>query len=268
MRLDIPRTIIPRNAFIPILLLSLLISVLLVSTGCNSRESSIAPPQDDLSIEVLGTEQWQPPEGQPGQGRLLNTTRGDIEAIIHQDSDSTVRSKAILWVSGASGGFNGPGDGVYRVLAEELKPQMTSLRINYRHPGDLQESVLDTLAGIEFLEGTGHTNIVLVGHSFGGAVVISAAPNSPSVKAVVALSSQTFGANNAADVSPRPLLLVHGEEDMQLPPHLSQKIYDWAKEPKELVLYPDAGHSLRERKDELHDLLRDWIIEKSNQSPL
>ncbi len=139
---------------------------------------------------------------------------------------------------------------------------MTSLRINYRQPGDLQESVLDTLAGISFLKGTGHTDIALVGHSFGGAVVISAAPISPLVKAVVALSSQTYGASGAASVAPRPLLLVHGEEDIRLPPHCSQMIYDWAKEPKELVLYPNARHGLRECKDELHDLMSDWLVQK------
>lgn len=217
--------------------------------------------QDDLSILILGIEKWQPPEGQAGQGMLLNTTRGDIEAIIHHESDS-YKSKAIVWVWGAHGGFDGPGDGIFGVLAEELKSQMTSLRINYRQPGDLQESVLDTLAGISFLKGTGHTDVALVGHSFGGAVVITAAPISPLVKAVVALSSQTYGASGAANVAPRPLLLVHGEEDIRLPPHCSQMIYDWAREPKELVLYPKARHGLRECKDELHDLLRGWIIEK------
>ncbi len=117
---------------------------------------------------------------------------------------------------------------------------MTSLRINYRQPGDLQESVLDTLAGISFLKGTGHTDIALVGHSFGGAVVIQAAANSPLVKAVLALSSQTYGASGVASVAPRPLLLLHGEEDMRLPSHTSQTIYDWAKGPKDLGLYPEA----------------------------
>ena len=107
------------------------------------------------------------------------------------------------------------------------------------------ESVLDTMAGISFLKGTGHTEIVLVGHSFGGAVVISAAPFSPLIKAVVALSSQTGGATNAADVSPRPLLLVHGEDDTRLPSRCSEMIYDWANDPKELVIYPGAEHGLR-----------------------
>jgi hypothetical protein len=32
--------------------------------------------------------------------------------------------------------------------------------------------------------------------------------------------------------------------------------------PKELILYPDAEHGLRECKDELHDLLCRWIPAK------
>ena len=78
----------------------------------------------------------------------------------------------------------------------------------------------------------------------------------------MALSSQTAGASGADKVSPKPLLLAHGQDDTRLPPHCSQQIYDWAKEPKELVLFPGAEHGLRECKDELHDLVRDWILNK------
>ncbi|MCI0438573.1 MAG: prolyl oligopeptidase family serine peptidase, partial [Chloroflexi bacterium] len=183
------------------------------------------------------------------------------EAIIHHERDTT---KAIVWVWGAFGGFDGPAEGIYGVLAEELKTEITSLRVNYRHPNLLDESVMDTLAGVTFLTATGHTDIALVGHSFGGAVVISAAPFSARVKAVVALSSQTCGARNAAAVSPRPLLLVHGQDDYRLPPQCSEQIYEWAREPKELVIYPGAGHGLRQCKDELRELLKRWIGEKLN----
>jgi dienelactone hydrolase len=133
------------------------------------------------------------------------------------------------------------------------------LRVNYRDPRSLQESVLDTLVGISFLAGTGHTDILLVGHSFGGAVVITAAPLSDKIRAVIALSSQTFGARKADKVSPRPLLLVHGQGDTRLSPQCSEQIYEWAEEPKELVLYPGAEHGLMECKDELRVLLTGWI---------
>ena len=221
---------------------------------------------NDLSIQIQGVVPWQAPEGQAGQGMLLKTTRGDIEAIIHHDQE-TPTTKGIVWVWGARGGFDGPADGIYGDLAENLKTGITSVRINYRDPRLLQESVLDALVGISFLAGTGHTDILLVGHSFGGAVVITAAPFSDRVKGVIALSSQTFGAREAGNVSPRPLLLVHGQNDTRLPPSCSEQIYEWAEEPKELVLYPGAEHGLMECKDELRALLADWITNHFDALP-
>jgi hypothetical protein len=226
----------------------------------------MASEQEDLSIEIQGVVPWQAPEGQAGQGMVLQTTRGDIQAIIHHDQ-ATPTKQGIVWVWGARGGFDGPADGIYGDLAENLKTGITSLRINYRDPRLIQESVLDTLVGISFLVGTGHTDILLVGHSFGGAVVITSAPFSDKVKAVIALSSQTFGARDVGKVSPRPLLLVHGQEDTRLPPSCSEQIYEWAEEPKDLVLYPGAEHGLMECKDELRTLLADWITNQFDAPP-
>src|SRR5438270_13190766 len=138
----------------------------------------------------------------------------------------------------------------------------TSLRLHYRHPGVYVASVLDVRAGLAFLKGRGCSRVVLMGHSFGGAVVIAAGTLTDQVVAVVALSPQTYGAQGAVYVAPRPLLLVHGLADTRLPPSCARQIYQWAEEPKELVFYPGAGHGLRECKGELHALLYRWIPEK------
>lgn len=82
-------------------------------------------------------------------------------------------------------------------------------------------------------------------------MVISAAPLSPLVKAVAALSSQTLGARDADRVCPRPLLLVHGENDTRLSADCSRLIFSWAKHPKELVIHPGAGHGLIQCREEL-----------------
>ena len=219
---------------------------------------------NEFSIRIVGVAPWDAPEGESGRGVLLRTTRGDIRAILHHappedGGRAGTTNRAIVWVWGARGGFAGPAGGVYRDLAEELKGEITSLRLDYRHPNVLHECVMDALAGVSFLTGTGHSEIALVGHSFGGAVVISAAPFSESVKAVAALSSQTYGAQGAARVSPRPLLLAHGGADSRLPPRCSEQIYEWAREPKELIIYPDAEHGLAECQDELRVMLRDWL---------
>ena len=213
-----------------------------------------------LEIRVLAVEGIPPTEGQPGMAVQIHTTRGRINAIHHQAQEP---KGAVVWVWGARGGYDGPADGIYGVLAEELLPSgISSLRVNYRDPDDFNECVMDTLAGVSLMTSLGYTSIALVGHSLGGAVVISAAPFSNAVKAVVALSSQTFGAQRADLVAPRSLLLVHGEDDTRLGPQCSRQIYDWAKEPKELVLYPGANHGLRECKDQLHDMLKTWLVDK------
>jgi pimeloyl-ACP methyl ester carboxylesterase len=81
----------------------------------------------------------------------------------------------------------------------------------------------------------------LVGHSFGGAVVLDAAAQAPDVIAVAALSSQTAGVGDIAALSPRPLLFVHGEADEILPVGCSRQLFARADQPKQLRLYPGAG---------------------------
>ncbi|MQF48777.1 alpha/beta hydrolase [SAR202 cluster bacterium AC-647-N09_OGT_505m] len=211
----------------------------------------------DLAPGVTGYELDPSREDEVGVPLTLHTTQGNLRVALHRSHSP---SSGIVWVYGAWGGLDGPADGIYPTVAEDLLTRsLTSLRVDYRDPRDLSKSVLDTLAGVSFLKYLGCSKVALVGHSFGGAVVISAAPLSQEVTAVVALSSQTAGARNVSMVSPRPILLVHGEADTRLPPSCSQDIYQWAKEPKELVLFPGATHGLRQCKDQLRDLLNEWL---------
>jgi fermentation-respiration switch protein FrsA (DUF1100 family) len=45
-----------------------------------------------------------------------------------------------------------------------------------------------------------------------------------------------------AAVSPRPLLLISGTRDTVVPAWMVRRLYDAAREPKELWIVPDAGH--------------------------
>ncbi len=192
----------------------------------------------------------------------LETARGSIACLYHRGRPGV---GAVIWVGGTDGGFDGP-DRIYPTLAEDLLERgIGSLRLHYRVlriPGDLEECVFDVLAGVSFLSQEGSGPIGLVGHSFGGAVVIAAAALSTAVSAVVTLSTQSAGTHLAPKVAPRPLLLVHGEEDRRLSPACSRYVYDLAREPKDLVILPGARHSLRQRREELRELLRQWLTEK------
>jgi len=218
-----------------------------------------------IPIQLKGVAPWRLPGVSGGTGLLLRTNRGSIRCLFHGAEDST---KGIIWAGGSN--FNGAG-GLYPILSDELVGDgISSLRMSYRErptrgtPEEFMECVLDVLVGIMFFQERGYQRIALVGHSLGGAVVIAAAPIFDSVMTVVSLASQTYGAQHVSLVSPRPILLVHGEGDTRLGPERSKLIYDTAREPKELVLYPGAGHSLVECRDQLHPLLRTWLVDKFN----
>lgn len=195
-----------------------------------------------------------------GEPIELPTERGPVRCLYHRGRRG---AGAVLMVGGTDGGFDGPAGQIYSTLAEDLsRDGIAALRLSFRvrrAPGPMGEGVFDVLAGIRFLHRRGVGPISLVGHSYGGAVVIEAATRSPEVTAVVALSTQTAGAQRAGLVSPRALLLVHGSEDRRLPPYCSEQVYSWAQEPKEIVILEGAKHSLRQRREELRQLLVDWL---------
>ena len=223
------------------------------------QASGSGDKQDDSSLQIKVREVYTgpPPEGDVGVGLLFHTTRGDIPAILHEAPDS---HQAVIWVCGARGGFGGPGPGTYARLSEEfIERGITSLRLDYRLPNSLPECTLDLLVGVSFFKGIGYDPVVLVGHSFGGAVVIAAGAAMSHVTGVVALSPQTSGAQRASQLSPRSLLVVHGKSDTRLPYSCALQIHEWAREPKQLVLYDGAEHGLRECREELEELLRRWI---------
>jgi alpha-beta hydrolase superfamily lysophospholipase len=197
------------------------------------------------------------PYGGIGEGLKFHTNRGEFSGIIHRAEGA---NRGVIWVCGARGGFVGPGPGVYAQMSEQLTGQgITSLRLDYRFPNDLLECVLDLLVGVGYLQDNGYGPVVVVGHSFGGAVVIAAGATSPHIKGVISLSPQTYGAGMAGQIAPRKLLVAHGKADTRLPFSCALQIYEWAHEPKEVVLFEGAEHRLEECRDELETLLSAWI---------
>jgi dienelactone hydrolase len=168
--------------------------------------------------------------------------------------------RVVICMHGAGGGTHGPGN-LYHPLAIELRASgISSLLIDCRYDSDLEQCVSDVRACIDYLDDLYHMNsVALVGWSFGGAVVISAAAHEPRVKTVVTISSQSRGAEEARAVAPRPLLIVHGTADRTLPYRCSEDIARNAGEPKKLVLMPDADHCFTAHKQELFTLVRDWL---------
>ena len=211
--------------------------------------------QEDLDLKLLRV--GAQPTEDPGTLRVvLDTTRGQILGILHPVEGGTT---AVICVGGAMGGLDGPADSLYARLPLLLTPaKVTVLRLEYRKPNEFEECVLDALAGCSFMKGIGATDLLLVGHSFGGAVVIKAGELADSVRGVVSMSPQLYGTRQVENLN-KPLLLVHGMSDSILSHEASEDIYRRALEPKRIVLYAEAGHSLIQAKERIDELLADWI---------
>ena len=208
-------------------------------------------------LELLGVTSEGERDG--ADDLVFETNDGQIRARHHPGDEN---SPAILWVFGAGGGLGGPAGGVYERLAKKLTPRFfASLQLDYRYPGDLQACTLDVLAGIECLATVGHSRVVLVGHSFGGAVVINAGAVSEKVIGVAAMSSQLDGTDRITDIAPRPVLLVHGAADEVLPDSCSRMLKERAVGPVELKIYPKCGHGLDDCRDQLDRDLTDWLMQ-------
>jgi dienelactone hydrolase len=190
---------------------------------------------------------------------ILRTSRGKVECRYYGVPNAQLGA---IWVGGVGGGWDTPAQGLYPRLCKELKEaSIASLRVRYRYPTILEEAVHDVLAGIAYLEQEGIESVALTGHSFGGAVVIQAAAASETVRTIVTLATQSYGADSAARLGPRcSTLVIHGTKDEVLPPFCSEYVHQIAREPKQLILYPGARHGLDEVAEELYGVVRKWIV--------
>ncbi len=191
---------------------------------------------------------------------VITSERGPIAALFH---DCESPRAALLTVGGFNGGFDGPAEGIYARLAADMPARgIAVLRLDFRvktAPGPIDDGTFDVLAGIDWLAARDRAPVLLIGHSYGGAIVVRAGVRSELVAGVVTLATQTAGIEEIAQLAPRPVLLVHGDADTRLSPRLSRWAYQEAGEPKRLHILPGATHSLRQARDELWRLLTAWI---------
>jgi dienelactone hydrolase len=182
--------------------------------------------------------------------------------------DAPARAGVVM-VGGVGGGFDTPAQGLYPRLGRHLSgDRVAALQVAFRLPGELGEAALDAAAGVRFLATErGCARVALVGHSFGGAVVIRAATVLPEVAAVVTLATQSYGTERVRDLAGRPILLVHGVDDEILPADCSVQVFGRTGEPKELRLIPGASHGLDEAADEVYRIVHGFLAQHLLDQP-
>ena len=197
--------------------------------------------------------------GDPFELVTIDTSRGKINCHYYRAEKA---DKGVIMVGGIGGGFDTPAEGLYPRLCEDLiENGISSLRVSFRYPTDLTEAIMDVLVGLEFLKSESIRVSGLIGHSFGGAVVVQAAYNDSTVKTVVTLATQSYGISPISLLPENTsVLLIHGEADETLPPGSSVYAYNLAHEPKRIKIYENTGHGLNEASDEVYTEVRNWII--------
>ena len=201
----------------------------------------------------------------PYQLVKLDTQRGEIVCRYYSSNTHNPASVAVVYLTGVGGGWGTPAIGLYpRLCCSLARIGIDGLRVRYRHPTDLLESVFDTLAGIAFLRKEHRIKAIgLVGHSFGGAVVIQAAVQaSDIVCTLVTLATQSYGAAHVISKLKHgtSALMIHGSDDKVLPAYCSEEVYQKAHDPKQIVLCEGAGHGLDEVSEEVYELVYDWLV--------
>lgn len=214
----------------------------------------------DGALGVSGVDEGAP-VGDGTRTVELHTARGPVEL---RSSDAPGATAGVVWVGGVGGGFDSPARGLYPAVASALVGErVASVRVRFRHPGDLEESVHDCLAGLWYLRQRGATRLAAVGHSFGGAVVVRAAAADPSVRTIITLATQSYGADAVVELTDRcSLLAVHGGRDDVLPDTCSRRLRESHGGFARLLIFDDAGHVLDEVADEVREVVSAWLFEE------
>ncbi|KAL9658794.1 hypothetical protein ABK040_005948 [Willaertia magna] len=199
----------------------------------------------------------------------IHTSKGEIPAVLHQNNNSEIKPSAgVVMIAGAGGGVYGPC-GMYEELCNEFckNPNIISLRFDQRFPAQLSDGVWDNQAAIKYL--VNHYEIekfVIIGWSFGGAVVLQTAALNPYVKGVITLASQTAGATQPVrKLQNTSLLFIHGTADQCLPYSCSETLYQLAGSnhpDRTLKLCPQDSHGFDKNYKETKSLIKSWACKR------
>jgi len=247
----------------------------------SSKESEITPATYNLKYEEV----WIPLTN-PGSN-IETKIKGN--GLIHGwwIPSSQPRAKVFLHFHGAGAniGFNAK-------FARELHRAGGSvLLIDYRGYGKSRGNpsetsvYADSEAAWNYLTITKQipsAQIIIFGHSLGGAIAIDLASKHPEAAGLIVESSfstlkdlishfglgifpldliqnQKFESIAKVPLLKMPVLFMHGNSDRQIPNTMSQMLYDAAPSPKKLVMLSGMGHDDLIDSDQYHGAIREFL---------
>ena len=217
--------------------------------------------QGDLQtpLDILGIMASQQAMLGPELRHIEMYTRRGLLSILWHEPAGEARNVGVVMVGGAMGGVMGPGEALYHVLGEDFSARgIPAMRLSYRKPNDMDSCCVDTVAAVQMMVGTGCERVILMGHSFGGAVAIRVAVGlSMMVSGVVTFATQSAGCEIAGGLQGRPLLMFHGDRDEILPLEASEVVRSIAGS-GELRVMPGDGHLLAKSHDVMREEVNAW----------
>lgn len=111
-------------------------------------------------------------------------------------------------------------------------------------------------AEFTFLTKTDNPQSIIDHFRYIGAIRDSDFP--PSVKEWFDHFTEINPVKHVGGISPRPLLVVHGNQDETVPLSHARELYNRATQPKQLVIIDGAGHRLRQN-DRAMAVVADWL---------
>lgn len=223
-------------------------------TSGEGQQGNVQTPLDMLGI--MGSQQAMLA---PGLRHIEMYARRGLLGILWHEPTANARNVGVVMMGGAMGGLMGPGDALFHVLGEDFAGRgIPVIRLTYRTPNDLDACCVDAAAAVQLLVGTGCEHVIVMGHSFGGAVAIRVAVGlSAMVCGVVTFATQSAGCEVAPGLQGRPLLMFHGDKDEILPLEASQIVREMAGS-GELRILPGDGHLLAKSHDIMREEVNAW----------